>query len=860
MSGDAWSGRSGYVAFLIHYRWLIFAAATLLSLVAGHRTVLTYAALRSELEELLPVSAPSVTALTKLRERLPGIRHLGVVVAVDAPEALPAANRFVDLLAARLRAYPAEMIQSVRVDARAERVFAETYALQLMDPADVRGLREAVERRRDWDVSRQMGMDLEGDEPPAIPLSELVTKYEARYGKPRAGLADRFVSADGKSVVLLVQVAAHGTGYRSDAELLQRVQGDIAALGFPAAFHPALKVGYGGDVAVRVEEAQGLESDLTVSGLLVLALVLGSLWWFYRSLWAVPLLGLPMLYGALLCFGAVALPPLSILYLNSNTAFLGSIVVGNGINSGIILLARFQEERQRGLAVERAVHVAVTTTWKATLAAALAAATAYGSLVFTQFRGFNQFGWIGAYGLVLCWITAYTLGPILAYWWGARLGTRTVGASNGSPLTRLVLRSPTLVVAVGVVLLLVAGAGLVRRSGDWIEYDLSKLRRRDSWEHGERYWGKRMDAALGRYLTPTVVLPESAAEAREVEARVRAVQQRGGAGNLIDSVRSLSLFIPPGRDAALEEARELARVLTPRLKSQLSPRDRELVERALAPASLVPLTVAAIPPSLLMGLRENDGRVDRNVLVIPKLSSATWNAANLDLYARDLRDAAVVSGQARPVAGPLLLSSDIARAMTTDGPRATVLSLAAVLAICSLAFRAAGRKGSRLGFDRGSLGYSLAASASLLAGVLLMLGGLAWTQQKLNFSNFVALPITFGIAADYSINVLRRYQAEGGESLGSALSSTSGAVALCSATTIIGFGSLIMAQNQALFSFGVFAITGELTCLATAVVGLPAALLLWQRRRGGSSPREHAEPTTVSGLPASASALVRDSH
>jgi predicted RND superfamily exporter protein len=63
-----------------------------------------------------------------------------------------------------------------------------------------------------------------------------------------------------------------------------------------------------------------------------------------------------------------------------------------------------------------------------------------------------------------------------------------------------------------------------------------------------------------------------------------------------------------------------------------------------------------------------------------------------------------------------------------------------------------------------------------------------------------------------------------------ALSSTGGAVILCSAATIIGYGSLIMAQNRALFSFGVLAIAGELMCLATAVIGLPAALSLWQRR------------------------------
>jgi predicted RND superfamily exporter protein len=40
----------------------------------------------------------------------------------------------------------------------------------------------------------------------------------------------------------------------------------------------------------------------------------------------------------------------------------------------------------------------------------------------------------------------------------------------------------------------------------------------------------------------------------------------------------------------------------------------------------------------------------------------------------------------------------------------------------------------------------------------------------------------------------------------------------------------LIAQNRALFSFGLFAVAGELACLATALIALPAALAI--RRRG----------------------------
>jgi hypothetical protein len=58
---------------------------------------------------------------------------------------------------------------------------------------------------------------------------------------------------------------------------------------------------------------------------------------------------------------------------------------------------------------------------------------------------------------------------------------------------------------------------------------------------------------------------------------------------------------------------------------------------------------------------------------------------------------------------------------------------------------------------------------------------------------------------------------------------TGSAVALCSWTTIVGYGSLLAARNQALQGFGAMAILGEVACLSAAIVALPA-LLLWRGR------------------------------
>jgi predicted RND superfamily exporter protein len=129
--------------------------------------------------------------------------------------------------------------------------------------------------------------------------------------------------------------------------------------------------------------------------------------------------------------------------------------------------------------------------------------------------------------------------------------------------------------------------------------------------------------------------------------------------------------------------------------------------------------------------------------------------------------------------------------------------------------------------------------AALVVGVAWMIGVSSLFRVKLNFFNFVAIPTTFGIAVDYSINVYTRYRSvrvlgadavQKRESMMVALRSTGGAVFLCSLTTIIGYFTLIIADNLALVSFGKLAILGEVTGIVAALFFMPATVWLDDRQ------------------------------
>jgi hypothetical protein len=201
-----------------------------------------------------------------------------------------------------------------------------------------------------------------------------------------------------------------------------------------------------------------------------------------------------------------------------------------------------------------------------------------------------------------------------------------------------------------------------------------------------------------------------------------------------------------------------------------------------------------------------------------------WQGASIVSLTSALRSAvATTEGAARParLAGSLPLSADIITSIERDGPRATLVAFSAVVAIVVLMFRFSGTTPLILG--------SLVLAVTWLCGAMLALG------IKVNFCNFVAFPITFGIGVEYAVNIMTRVREGRGQPIGDVLRTTGGAVGLCSVTTVIGYGSLLFAQNRALFSFGVVAVLGEIACLTTAIVVLPSILMT---RR---------EPRTVAG-------------
>jgi hypothetical protein len=127
-------------------------------------------------------------------------------------------------------------------------------------------------------------------------------------------------------------------------------------------------------------------------------------------------------------------------------------------------------------------------------------------------------------------------------------------------------------------------------------------------------------------------------------------------------------------------------------------------------------------------------------------------------------------------------------------------------------------------FDFRHVRLALLAAAPLGLGVAQMFGLLGLLNIPLNPANLIALPLILGIGIDYGVHIVHEYAACPGRWRLSA--STAVAVLIDSLTTIVGFGSLMIATHQGLASLGRVLTLGVTCCLFTSLVMLPA-LLAW---------------------------------
>lgn len=706
-----------------------------------------------------------------------------------------------------------------RID-REIRFFKQNRPL-FIDMKDLERIRDYVHDRIDYEKSLRNPLNIFRTEEfpePVLNFGGLERKYADKVSSYTRFKGGFYANPDETIRAALLHIKGSG-GISVALRVTRSVWGIVNHLN-PKSYSPDMSVRFAGDVEDFVEEHDSLISDLAFSTWVVALLVTAAMIAYYRNIRMTCALVASLFMGTLWTFGIAYF---AVGYLNANSAFLGSIVIGNGINFGIIILARYLELRRHGGEPLRSLIVTLRQTCAATLTAALAAGLSYGSLAATTFRGFHQFGIIGLIGMILCWFSSFTVMPamivLIENQWPRKYQEIHRIRGGFSNLVAFVVKNmPKTILAVSLVAMIASTVAIVSYRGQIIDTDTTKLRDRRSMTKGSGYLSQYVDEVFGRYITPLIIMADNQRDMMKIEDKIKNFKARTGHDGLVANVFSLRDFVPADQKKKLQIWQQIRHLIKPSIFAKLSSSDQAKVMKLLPRENLKPFGIEDLPPLVLDRFRLADGRVGNLVIVEPTIDKvALSSAVNQFRLISELRSIVDSVRPGTPVVGTLPVTVDMYQSVRKDGPTATLIAFLSVVILVIALFR-----------QPAAVGFTL---FSLALGVSWLLGIIFGFDFKINFLNFIALPITFGIGVDYGVNMIQRYRTEGRGNILRAVRGTGGAVALASLTTIIGYGSLLLAGNQAFFSFGRLAILGEVTTLTAALLSLPAFLYLRDKRR-----------------------------
>lgn len=818
--------------------------------------------LRTRFDQLLPDSQPSVVELRRVTANTNTTQSI-VVMLEGTDTAL--LRKFGDTLVPELRTLAPAGVSHVEDGIHEARNYLQPRTGLFAKRVDLEKFHDDLEARWDWEVGKAQDTNLEddGEEPP---------KIDAAMARKRFGLGDKnkkerfpdgyYQNAEGTALVVMVGTSVAAGDLSGSEKLRDKVKAVVDKVHARPEFASA-KVGYAGDLITSLEEYGTIKRDLFEVGLTGIAMVLFIVFLYFMRARALIAMAITILCGLCWTFG---LTQLVIGHVNVATGFLFSIVAGNGINVGVLYLARYYEERRAGFDVGAAILTTHRATWQSTLVAAVVAAAAYLSLSVTDFRAFKHFAFIGACGMICCWVVTLLLLPALLVILdaktnhvipdGAKLGffgrMRKSGVAYGRIFAWIVPKVPRVILGAGIVVAVVGAVLTVRYAkSDPMEYDLRKVQNARS-ETGDMYRIHDLSVAImGEYKSSMVVLCDTPEQAQMLEEALHARWEAAPEGQKpFEGVHSLSDFVPKEQTEKLPTLLAIRdRMIRAHDKNMITEADWKELDAILpksdpahcskektapgagpapkpapsndatekpAACDIGPFAAKDLPEDLARSFTDKHGVRGTLVLIQPTVGQDDEDLRYLIRYADSFRNTTLPNGDVVRGSGRAVVFADILKAVTSDIPKAVALSLVMTFLTVFLAFRR-GRQ-----------------SASVLAALFVGLAGVAAYMQlthiKINFLNFAALPITFAIGVDYAVNLMQRYHADGSKSILSALETTGGAVVLCSLTTILGYLALVRSHNQAIGSLGRLAVMGEISCLLAAVLVLPAGWYIFEQR------------------------------
>jgi uncharacterized protein len=694
------------------------------------------------------------------------------------------------------------------------------------------------------------------------------TPYRSPWGTlfslgERPADAGYFLSDDKSLLFALVETPQSDKGsFMGDRHAIEVIRGVIAKL---KPDFPNVQAGVTGGPTLSNDEMTAAFEDSSIATGIAFALTLLVM---MLAFWRVgkPLLMLVVL--AVTLAWSMGIIALTVGHLTIFSVMFISIVIGIGIDYGIYFLFRYEEEIFLGRNLKEALELTAARTGPGMLIGALTAGATFYVLMLTDFRGIQELGFIAGTAILMAWLGMMTLFPALLMLVDRHHAERprnqaprahAIERMHVPVLDRITSYPKTVLTVAGVATL--ASLGAVPFVG--FDYNLLNLQAKGT---ESVVWEKRILATTGRSGFNGLASATSLEELRkkqeafeklpsvsDVDSVLRVIpdnqQEKIGIVKTFASIvapvrvgrsspvdierlvralgelaRRLDIFATEAGDKLPKDLKDL-RARTAALLKTLKTADREVAEPALSHLQSQlyrdftskffdlqrnlnprPVVLADVPEELQRKFIGKRG--DFLLQIHPRVD--IWEREGARTFVRELRSVDP------DVTGAPIITYEAIGYMERAYYQGTIYAFLVVGILSFLMIR--------------RVKETLLALLPLVLALLWTMGLMRVFNIQFNMANVWGLPLIIGASAEFGLNVMIRYL-EGRDHGGPLVArSTVMAVALSGVSTMVGFGSLMIARHQGIYSLGLLLTLGSACGLFASLAVLPVILRLITKR------------------------------
>ncbi|TWT39177.1 MMPL family transporter [Blastopirellula retiformator] len=654
--------------------------------------------------------------------------------------------------------------------------------------------------------------------------------------------SEYFTANEGRMGFVLLRLVKNESSFSQGGEAIRRLRGIIRNVQDD---HPEVRIGLTGLPVMENDEMEGSQKDMILSSVLslvgVAVLFIAGFGGLRHPLLAVGTL----IVGLAWSFGFVTV---SIGHLNILSVSFGVILIGLGIDFGIHYVAKYLQLREKIGDSGEALIETSRSVGPGIVTGAATTSIAFFTAALTEFTGVAELGVIAGGGILVCLVGAFTLLPAMIV-----LGDRSRNRYLMPHPLRIdgwiapMMQAPraTLLGSLVFCLFLATGASKL-----YYDHNLLNLQAQDL-ESVE--WEKKLLEETDRSVWFALSIASSR---QELIARKETFEKLSH----VDHVEEIASLLPPDDESRsaqilrirnrltnlpeypptlpIAPAPQLAQVLAQ--SQQLLPADDATAMQARRRISQARELLRTMPQAhyeaIMRSLQQRSaGEMLTQMHSLYAVSDPTtpnvddfpealvtrfvgknnqyllriypngdiWDMESLADFVEEVQS---VDAQ---VTGQPLQTYYASRQMQKSYIHAAIYSLLAVLMVLILDFR--------------SLRHSLLALTPVGFGSAMLFGIQGFMDIPLNPANMIVLPLILGIGIDDGVHVLHDFRCQSGRRYRIS-ASTATAVLITSLTTMIGFGSLMLADHQGLQSLGRVLTIGVTCCLFTSLILLPAFL------------------------------------